>query len=888
MADPLRILFVEDVPSDVELEQRELSRAGLRFEGRVVDAREGFLAALRDEVPDIVLCDFELPAFDGLTAVALLQETAPHTPIIIVTGSVNEETAVACLHAGASDYVLKEHLGRLPNAVVRAIDHARLRAADAAAADRLRAEHSRLRGIIESTCEPIFALDREGRYTIYNAAHADVMRALYGAEIAEGGRLLDFMTVEADRQAAAVNVRRGLAGEAFVVQAHSGVAPGRRLFEIAHNPVRGEDRVVTGLAIMARDVTLLDHAQDRVRQQAELLQAIFEASPLMIGLLDAGGRPLLVNRAWERTLGRLAEAGGDVMELCYPDPDERRRARESVARCDGSWGEFRTRASDGSEIDTSWVNVRLRDGSVLGIGQDVTARRRAEARLRQLSLATEQSPAAVMITDTDGHIEYVNRQFEQVTGYAAEEVLGRSPRVLKSGETPPEQYADLWRSVLSGQVWRGRFHNRRKDGSLFWEQASISPLRDDQGRISHLVAVKEDITARQQAEDDLRAAQAQLLQSQKIEAIGRLAGGVAHDFNNLLGVILGHTELLLQGFIEDDPRRSRLEQVHKAAEKAARLTRQLLAFSRRQVLEPRVLSLTEVVADLEPMLRRLIGEDVELRTNLPPSGAWVLADPSQVEQVLLNLVVNGRDAMPQGGTLVIDVGDIDLAGASLVGRAPLVEGPYVRLAVSDTGQGMSPEVQARVFEPFFTTKPPGQGTGLGLAMVYGIVKQSGGGVFVRSVEGAGATFEVLLPRVAAGPPLSVAAGATAPRPSAVGAATILLVEDDAALRELIEEMLEGCGYRVLAASGAQVALELAARPGAIDLVLSDVIMPGVSGRQVVEALREGRPGLRVLFMSGYTDDAISRHGVLEPGLLFIHKPFTEAALIQAVEEALGR
>jgi nitrogen-specific signal transduction histidine kinase/CheY-like chemotaxis protein len=401
-------------------------------------------------------------------------------------------------------------------------------------------------------------------------------------------------------------------------------------------------------------------------------------------------------------------------------------------------------------------------------------------------------------------------------------------------------------------------------------------VREAAGAITGYVAVKRDITR------DL-ALEAQFLQAQKMQGIGRLAGGVAHDFNNLLSVILSHTEFLLDSVAELDPLREDVVEIERAGKRAAGLTRQLLAFSRKQVLAPEVLDLNHILGDMEKMLRRIIGEDVALSQELAPDLGLVKADPGQIEQVVMNLVVNARDAMAGGGALVIRTRNRDL-GEEESRRADVAPGRYVEVEIADTGVGMDAQTLGRIFEPFFTTKPVGKGTGLGLATVYGIARQSGGGILVDSEIGKGTAFHILLPR-----DLSEAAPAAraAPAPrTAAGPATILVVEDEEPLRRVAVRILEKAGYTVLAAGDGAEAARLAAECGEIDLLLTDVIMPQMSGRALAEGLMRERPGLRVLYMSGYTDDAIVHHGVLEPGTHFLSKPFTQEGLLEKVRDVL--
>jgi two-component system cell cycle sensor histidine kinase/response regulator CckA len=500
-------------------------------------------------------------------------------------------------------------------------------------------------------------------------------------------------------------------------------------------------------------------------------------------------------------------------------------------------------------------------------------------RLRLQSAALEATADGVMITERDGSITWVNPAFSRITGFSAKEATGRKPSILRSGKHDDLFYDEMWKTILAGQVWDGELTNMRKDGQLYLEAQTITPVRDARGEISHFVAVKRDVSNRRRFEEELR-------QSQKMEAVGRLAGGVAHDFNNILGVIMGYGEIVKRRMDAADPLQGKVAEILKAAVSAADLTRQLLAFSRKQILQPRVLDLNLVVADMDKMLRRLIGEDIELKTSLREPLGSVRADPGQIEQVLMNLVVNARDAMPGAGSLLIETAAVDLDASSLTLHPGARPGPHVLLAVSDTGEGMDKETVSRIFEPFFTTKALGKGTGLGLSTVYGIVEQSGGHVDVYSEKGLGTTFKVYLPRIEG--TVTRVGVEPAPRPPRAESETVLLVEDEPALRSMICETLAEGGYRVLEAGTPRQALDVAAaHHGLIDAVLTDVIMPGMSGRELADRLRPLRPEAPVVYMSGYTDDAIGHHGLLDPGTLFLQKPFTADALLWKLHETLA-
>jgi two-component system, cell cycle sensor histidine kinase and response regulator CckA len=466
-------------------------------------------------------------------------------------------------------------------------------------------------------------------------------------------------------------------------------------------------------------------------------------------------------------------------------------------------------------------------------------------------------------------------------GYSRAEFLRMTIRDIRPPEHVPallEAVAKTSDGINPSGVWK----HQKKDGTIIDVEITSHPIIFMERSAEFVLA--HDMTKRREAEEALQRSEEQLRQSQKLEAVGRLAGGIAHDFNNLLTVITGYSDLLLRRSGHDEAARSKIEEIRKAAERAASLTRQLLAFSRKQVLEPRVLDLTETVANMDKMLKRLIGEDIHLVTMLEPNLKKVSADPGQIEQVIMNLAVNARDAMPHGGKLTIETRNVYLDAAYARSHLSVRPGQYVMLAVSDTGHGMDAATQERIFEPFFTTKEVGKGTGLGLSMVYGILKQSGGNIWVYSEPGHGTTFKVYVPVVEED--VSAEPEASAPK-TQKGTETILLVEDEEIVRNLLRDILEMEGYEVIVAENGQDALQACARQREqIHLLMTDVVMPGMSGRELVAQLTGQCAGLKVLYMSGYTDDAIVRHGVLDEGVAFLQKPFTPDAATRKVREVL--
>jgi two-component system cell cycle sensor histidine kinase/response regulator CckA len=640
MEKPLRILFLENVLEDMELEESALREAGMAFESRRAETREEFLDALGSFTPDAVLADFGLPSFTGIEALRLLREHSPNVPFLLVTGTIDEETALSCIKEGADDYLLKSNLVRLPPAVKNSLR-------------RRQAESERERAIAE-------LWRREEEYRL-----------------------------------------------------------------------------------------------------------LFESNPQPMLIYDVESSEILgVNEAALRGYGYTRE---EFMKLAIFDlnlPGDEPRVREEIAR------------------------------------------------------------------------------------------IADQPRMVPG----------LWK-------------HRRRDGSLLDVEITSHPVSFEGRRARLVLAI--DVTERIRAREALEESEVQLLQAQKMEAVGRLAGGVAHDFNNLLTTIVGYSDMALERLSPEDPLRPDLAEIRKAGERGAALTRQLLAFSRKQVVETRPLDLNAVVHDVEKMLRRLIGEDLVLETRLASGLGTVLADPGQIEQVLMNLAVNARDAMPAGGRLTLRTANVDRDESESSGG-----GRNVLLEVADTGVGMDEVTKSHIFEPFFTTKEKGKGTGLGLATVYGIVSQLSGHIEVESSPGEGAAFRIYLPRTdeTRSPAPAGEAGPAAERKRE----TILLVEDEDPVRNLLSDVLKKEGFEVLAARDAEEAMEVASRHvGPIALMVTDMIMPGMSGSRLARRLAETRKDMKVLYISGYIDDTMSRRSMSETHAQFIQKPFRPDVLVRKVRELLA-
>ncbi|MEO8698523.1 MAG: PAS domain S-box protein [Kofleriaceae bacterium] len=645
---------------------------------------------------------------------------------------------------------------------------------------------------------------------------------------------------------------------------------------------------------------LLQAAQQALRASVDLLREseqryrrIVENTTEGVWMYNAAGVTTFMNTRMADMLGwTVAETVGQPMltfmqEIIAPGKREitAQRPRGAVERSD-----YHLRRKDGSALWASIQVTPLYDGegnyeTALCLVSDVAAERTADATRAHLAAIVESSEDSIISASLDGVITSWNRGAQSLYHYTASEMVGRSMTALIPSEFHGTE-RDIRARVAQGERFPQYETTRvRKDGSLVDVAITFSSIRGTDGSIIGISKMSRDLTARREAEAAHHRIEEQFRQVQKMEAVGRLAGGVAHDFNNVLTVILSYAEFALEDLKQGDPLRDDMLQVKNAGMRAAELTRQLLAFSRQQVLQPRVVALDEVLEGMKVMLQRLLGEDVTLSIVTPAELGHVLADPGQIEQVVMNLAVNARDAMPDGGVLSIQTSDLHLDVGYLSGFAEIPPGDYVVLSVSDTGTGMDATTRLRIFEPFFTTKAPGKGTGLGLSTVFGIVQQSGGYLEVSSELGHGTSFKVYFPRTEGAPEVKHSSGAI----NAVrGTETILLVEDEDQVRTVGSTILRRHGYNVIeAANGGEAILISQDFAGTIDLLLTDVVMPRMNGRKLREHLEAQRPAMKVLFTSGYTDDAIVHHGVLAAGVAFLQKPFTTNSLLQKVREVLG-
>ena len=726
--------------------------------------------------------------------------------------------------------------------------------------------------LLDALADPTFAVDAEWRFVHLNAAALRVARTSLGQLV--GTRLWeafpDLLGTPWE-----VLYREAMA-ERAIRQAELPSVRNARWYQVSVSPAGA------GLLIQYRDITMRREMMRELSESEARYRRLMESSTDAIWTTDDEGRILDANEAAVALLGYSRD---ELLRMSSRDlvfggeHEEHFESRQKLVEGQAIRSERTIVAREGVVVHLEVNAKRLADGCILSVGRDITERKRTEQALRDSELALQAviraTPLAIETVDTDGRLIMWNPAAEAMFGWRADEVLGK-----RNPCTPPDledEYVALLAAECQGFEVSGlEMRRQRKDGVEIDVMVSSAPLRDAAGEIRGVVSAISDVTERKRLEQ-------QLLQAQKMDAVGRLAGGVAHDFNNLLTAISAYSELLLASLDERDPRCLEAHEIRQAAQRGAGLTRQLLSFSRKQVVQPQVVTADSVVSSLANLMRRLIGEDVDLSLICSAGDACVKVDPGQLEQVLVNLVVNARDAMPDGGRIALTTSCVEVTSPVIHSNGFVRPGSWVMITVSDTGCGMSSDVMSHIYEPFFTTKSPGKGTGLGLSTVYGIVKQSGGHVLAESAVGIGTTFRVYLPQVPepdwnGRPSARLGAGARGPE-------TILLVEDEDVVRAPLRRILEGAGYRVLCASNGLEAIRTAAtHDGNIDLLITDVIMPHMGGRELVERLTSERQNLRVLYISGYTGDA--REATTLGPYPYLQKPFSTTVIRSKVREVL--
>ncbi len=753
---PLRVLMVEDLATDAELVRRELRNLGRPVTLRVVTEESELRRELSAFAPNLVLSDYMLPGFDGLRALKIVQEFDPDLPFIVVTGSLNELTAVECMKAGAWDYVIKEKLAKLIPAVKAVLNRRRLVLQNRRTIQALKESEKRFRTFTEHAPLAIVVYV-DGRVDYANAKAAEV----FGIDAGEllGKSLLDFIHPD------------------------------------CHELVK------------RRYARALNH---------EELEPIEE---------------------------QLVLPGNRVVDV---------------------------------EVSAMPIEIGGKRG-VMAIFNDITRRKQAEAEVRKLSQAVEQSPISVVITDALGNIEYVNAAFSRITGYAPAEVVGRNPRILQSGRTPPATYEELWNAVANGKVWSGEFINKKKDGTIFWEKAVVSPMFGPDGQLSHYLGMKEDVT-------ELRRLEERIRQAQKMEALGNLAGGIAHDLNNILTPIVGYTDMSRDMVPPGSELHDQLDQVILASRRAKELIGQLLSFSRQSPKERKPIDLATIAGEVLKLLRAGVPSTIRITSKIESVPERVLADPTEIHQALLNLGTNAAHAMPDGGCLTIGLHTVKIDGDVAESCPDLAPGAYLKLWVEDTGKGIPAEIRDRIFEPYFTTRPKGRGTGFGLAQVHAVVTDCGGAITVYSEPGRGTVFNLFFPAVGRDRSEDTTVVRRKPKP---GNERVLFVDDEPAIAGLAARMLGSYGYHVTSRTDPLSALELFRKdPRAFDLVVTDMTMPDMTGDRLAREILEIRPDMPIVLCTGFSEK-IDAGKARQLGIgRFLFKPLTAQDLARTVRELL--
>ncbi len=916
-----RVLIVDD-----ERQNRQLLEVMLALEGFVLltaASGEEALAIVAQQPPDLVLLDIMMPAMDGYEVAIRIKEdpAGRNIPIVMVTALDDREAKMRGLNAGAEDFVTKpvdraELVVRVRNLLrLKAYgdyhdqysrmleDDVASRTADLAASERL------YRSTFDEAPVGITHVGVDGRWLRVNQHLCDLLGYSQEELQADGVHAL-LQSEELPREA---ELRRQITAgvlDGYVIdeksyRRRSGDFLWARVKVSVHRDATGRCQHLIWVILditerrrldlqVRKEILERERAEVAMRQERDRAQQYLDTAAVIILALDMDGRVTLVNRHACALLGRSAEEllGSDWTQTCLPLRlrSTFRKELHHLAGAGTSIVEHPVLTSAGEERLIEWRNTILQDDAgqrvgTLSSGTDITDRNQAIEALRtaeeRMRFALQNAEVGIWDMDYTTGVLRWSETLESQYGLQRGTFSG-SVEAFVQHVHPDDRRSvidQLATAVASGTDFSLINRSIWPDGTVRWLSGRGRIHHDEHGEPVRGVGISLDVTERHNLEE-------QYHQAQKMEAIGRLAGGVAHDFNSLLTVILGYCELLLLELNPADSRQVDIREIQQAAVLAAGITRQLLTFSRKQIVEPTLLDLNGVVTDMQAMLERLLGEDLNVILTLRPGLALMRADHGQVEQIVMNLAINARDAMPEGGTLTIETADVALDGHYAMEHVGVDPGPYVALTVTDTGTGMSPQVQARLFEPFFTTKEVGKGTGLGLATVHGIVALTGGSVTVSSAIGRGTSFTVYFP--AANGAASVV---DAPPPAIQKRAwtqTVLVVEDTAALRALIKRFLERQGYTVLLAANAQDARELFLSNPSIDVLLTDVVMPGTSGPELGRQFVEQRPALKVIYMSGYTDDAIAHHGVLKPGIAFLHKPFNSETLGQKVRDVFAQ
>ncbi len=879
MKKDLRILLIEDLPSDVELIKRELKKLGSPFELQVVEDEDGLKSSLEEFRPHIVLSDYILPRFSGLDALKIVQEFDPDLPFIIVTGSINELTAVECMKAGAWDYCIKENLSMLVPSIQSAFQKKRLIEENKQTSNALKESKEQFQSLIKYA--PIgMVVVKDFRIQYINDYALRISGAKDKKEVL-GRNLLEFVhpkfleIVQKRLKCLVQGKSPGPMEQKFIT-----IDGREREIEVNSVPIKfnGENAFLSIFRDITEEKELLKRYQELINHSND---AIF---------LENEGKFEFVNPKFIEMFGydvsEITANGVDVLTIVASQSRNNVRSKMDLIKkgSDSQRGlcNFIGITKKGEklycEASLSILEYKGRK-CILGIIRDRTEQHIAEDQIRKLSIAIEQSPLSVVITDRKGTIGYVNPAFTRITGYTPGEVIGKTPRILKSGRTPQETYRDLWATIKSKQVWTGQFINRRKDGTIFHEDVIISPILDADGNITHFLALKEDVTEKIELENRLR-------QAQKMEAIGTLAGGIAHDFNNILMPIIGYAELCECLIPDDSKLKAYIKEIQAASKRAKDLVQQILTFSRQSTKEHRPLNIVPVAKETLKLLRAAIPTSIEISQEIECQDATILADPVEIHQVLMNLCVNSQHAMPDGGVLTVRIKKVNFEEMNKETDPPLPAGTYVEILVKDTGIGIDKKNLTKIFEPYFTTKTHGRGTGLGLSVVHGIVTSSHGAIKVKSEVGKGTEFFLYFPYICVDH--SETETLDPDRVLLTGKhERILFVDDDHTIVEFAKDLLSQLTYNVVGLTDPEKALNaFKEAPNEFDLVITDMTMPKMRGDKLAKAISEMNPNTPIIVCTGFSE-YMDEQKAKELGIAkLLQKPFSPSSLAKAVRELL--
>jgi two-component system cell cycle sensor histidine kinase/response regulator CckA len=889
-ASPLRLLMIEDSQNDVDLCLRELRKARIEYQVDVVTSPWQFASKVRANNYDVILTDYNMPGWRGTEVLYILEDLRMDIPVIMVTGSLGEENAVECIKLGAKDYVLKDKLVRLPLAIRQAMESRGLREQRAKAEEALRDTEANFRLLFLNIPLPMYLFDEDTLEILevnaaatrcfgYSAEEFSQLRLTDLRPAAENPRLLEYL-----KQTRRVATK--IAGNGIYLRKDGSLFEG----EVIGHSIEFAGR--RGVLAVVQDVTERNRAQQKLAASENRMRAIIEAEPECVRVLDRQGLVLEMNAAGlammeADSVEQVSSAGIENMVVPEHRDVFRKLCEEVFAGKSGSL-EYEMVGLQGAHrwLDTHAVPLRDEQGQVsalLGVTRDVTGRKLAQEALRESAARYkglfENATYGIGTTTISGKFLDVNPALVAMLGYGSTTELLTANLDRDIFQSVRDRPALLEECRQSGHG-ETETEWKRRDGKKIQVRISARLVAGQKNTSEQLELAVEDVTER-------RALQRQLHQAQKFEAIGQLAGGIAHDFNNMIGAVLGWAELGIEDSPEDSPLRNHFKKIQNQGERAAALTRQLLAFARRQILEPRNLDLNQSVNEVVSLLEKVIGKDIELKTMLASDLEPVRCDPTQLEQVLMNLCLNARDAMPEGGRLVIESRN-EVLDENYCRSYPYARpGAYAMLSISDTGTGMDAETLDRIFEPFFTTKGLGKGTGLGLATVYGIVKQHGGVIHVYSEVRQGTTFHVYFP--ASLTKDKAPAKEVTEEPLRGGSETILLAEDHEGLREIACETLSQLGYTVVVAIDGEEAVEkFEAHRDQMAMVLLDVVLPRMSGPEAYAKMCAIKADLPVIFATGYSAETAALDGVKENGALILHKPYSPKALARRVRETLDQ